>query len=451
MSRQQRISVPLPAPARRLSTAPTPPSASSQLQETPDPDINDNVSQPSAEELLAAWNQQQQIQSQARQPWFDTAHYVLDERERQLAALTAFGVSSLKRHAKKDRFGVFLKKLEGTGELKRHILVMRFIILWDMRTNDAAGTTRGVSKVLFPATLRRLSVLAGVADLSDLVAVEDLFGVSTVRAWYNDVVNNHRSNYVTKGTALERMTRDLDSSSDFEAERAAFGALCKRGDLLETRDGVVRIREFIPAGVVLALKAIAFTLFDCVAPTYGFKSCVDMFKPAETTVRADHDNWSWPGTHEDDLVDEPPRPAYETSMRPVLLMRDAKQNIHRICGERDGLAFKLIETIFVHRVCQLAPAPVCDTPMWRNFVAESSRKDVNFHCDFRGCHAVAVADAQTAAESAAFDLDFGEPVPITSTSAETASTSSNNNSSSSIGGGSGGGESSNNKRPRRDK
>jgi hypothetical protein len=89
--------------------------------------------------------------------------------------------------------------------------------------------------------------------------------------------------------------------------------------------------------------------------------------------------------------------------------------------------------------------------MWRYFVAESSRKDVNFHCDFRGCHAVAVADAQTAAESAAFDLDFGEPVPITSTSAETASTSSNNNSSSSIGGGSGGGESSNNKRPRRDK
>jgi hypothetical protein len=135
-------------------------------------------------------------------------------------------------------------------------------------------------------------------------------------------------------------------------------------------------------------------------------------------------------------------------MRPVLLMRDAKQNIHRICGERDGLAFKLIETIFVHRVCQLAPAPVCDTPMWRNFVAESSRKDVNFHCDFRGCHAVAVVDAQAAAESAAFDLDFGEPLPITST--ETASTSSNNNGSSSIGGGSGG-ESSNNKRPRRDK
>jgi hypothetical protein len=52
MSRQHRISVPLPAqaPARRLSTAPTPPSASSQLQETPDPDVdNDNVSQPSAE------------------------------------------------------------------------------------------------------------------------------------------------------------------------------------------------------------------------------------------------------------------------------------------------------------------------------------------------------------------------------------------------------------------
>jgi hypothetical protein len=119
MSRQQRISVPLPAPARRLSTAPTPPSASSQLQETPDPDIgNDNVSQPSAEELLAAWNQQQQIQSQARQPWFDTAHYVLDERERQLAALTAFGVSSLKRHGgscQSKLKKLFLEELEFGG------------------------------------------------------------------------------------------------------------------------------------------------------------------------------------------------------------------------------------------------------------------------------------------------------------------------------------------------
>jgi hypothetical protein len=367
---------------------------------------HDNCVQDDGADLHDEDQQQQQGERDRKLPmltpptWFDYVDRNGDGK-RELV-LTEYGLLRLGRIAQKDRFAAYLQQLEAS-EFKSHLVTFRFVLLWDIRTNDVYGTTRGVSQSLWPATLARLCVLTGLGDLGDDEVLSNYFTHSAVRTWYNTQINTHKSNLI-RG-ALPRFVALLKSKdAEFVACNAIIDAIVAKGQqLLEEREGCKRIvRDLVP-GLELALHAVAFKLFEKQSPTFSFDNFYEDFRPKVILSQATYASWA--SDHADGT-----KGAHATSLRPVLLMQDGKGNIHRVCGEREGFAFKLIETIIVHRICKLE-VPIEMTPMYVAFVQESGRKSADFVYDYRGRHAAEAVD-NTQAAATAFDFDFDAPVEL---------------------------------------